>query len=66
MHFAHNSAPVDGKEMQFEAPFPEDFERTLGFLRSQKPDGQHSRSVSQIPVSTPWPPGQEYTAQFSR
>jgi 23S rRNA pseudouridine1911/1915/1917 synthase len=26
--------PVSGKEMQFEAPFPEDFDRTLRFLRS--------------------------------
>lgn len=26
--------PVTGKEIQFEAPFPEDFERTLQFLRS--------------------------------
>lgn len=26
--------PVSGKEMQFEAPFPEDFQRTLEFLRS--------------------------------
>ena len=26
--------PVTGKEIQFEAPFPEDFERTLQFLRT--------------------------------
>ena len=26
--------PVTGKEITFEAPFPEDFERTLAFLRS--------------------------------
>ncbi len=26
--------PVSGQEIQFEAPFPEDFERTLAFLRS--------------------------------
>jgi 23S rRNA pseudouridine1911/1915/1917 synthase len=28
--------PVSGKEMQFEAPFPEDFERTLRFLRNDQ------------------------------
>lgn len=28
--------PVSGKDMQFEAPFPEDFQRTLEFLRSQR------------------------------
>ncbi|MBL8819565.1 MAG: RluA family pseudouridine synthase [Planctomyces sp.] len=28
--------PLSGKEMQFEAPFPDDFERTLTFLRSLK------------------------------
>lgn len=29
--------PVSGKDMQFEAPFPEDFQRTLEFLRSLRP-----------------------------
>jgi 23S rRNA pseudouridine1911/1915/1917 synthase len=26
--------PISGKEIQFEAPFPEDFQRTLQFLRT--------------------------------
>ena len=28
--------PVSGKEIQFEAPFPDDFQRTLDFLRQKE------------------------------
>jgi 23S rRNA pseudouridine1911/1915/1917 synthase len=31
--------PQSGKEMQFEAPLPDDFERTLAFLRSLRSSG---------------------------
>ncbi|MCA9012513.1 MAG: RluA family pseudouridine synthase [Planctomycetaceae bacterium] len=33
--------PVSGKEIQFEAPFPQDFQQTLEFLRSHSVDMRH-------------------------